>query len=154
MEERTFSHKAARIISTIMVPPSFTILIFIYFAFSLETSTRNIFLVIAVALSFGFLFQILMFFFFRRRGMIADMDASVKEERTLPFFVAVVIYLCGLIVLIQGKVNPLTVSFWFCYISNTLIVIFINRHWKISAHALGAAGPLGALAYMLGIKSI
>lgn len=150
MTGKPLSYRTARFISTLCVPPSFTIVIFSWLAVTLEHELWQKLLVIGVALTFGFAFQIVMFFYFRNKGMIADMDASVKEERTLPFFVAVLIYTLGLIVLFLAKADPVIISFWFCYISNTLIVIGINKYWKISAHALGAAGPFGVVMYMTG----
>jgi membrane-associated phospholipid phosphatase len=59
-------------------------------------------------------------------------------------------YLIGLSILIVFQVNIISIAFWFCYISNTLITILINKHWKISAHAMGAAGPLAAVTYAFG----
>ncbi|MGE5438627.1 MAG: hypothetical protein ACM3UR_02145 [Bacteroidota bacterium] len=150
MTDETLSYRTARFISTLCVPPSFTIIIFSWLALTLEHEVWQKLLVIGVALTFGFTFQIMMFFYFHKRGMIADMDASVKEERTVPFLVAIGIYTLGLIVLFMAKADPVIISFWFCYISNTLLVIGINKFWKISAHALGAAGPFGVVMYMAG----
>ncbi|MCZ7612833.1 MAG: phosphatase PAP2 family protein [Ignavibacteriaceae bacterium] len=31
-----------------------------------------------------------------------------------------------------------------------MITILINKHWKISAHAMGSAGPLAAITFCLG----
>jgi membrane-associated phospholipid phosphatase len=154
LTDKPFSYRTARFISTLFVPPSFTIIIFTWLALRLEYELWQRILVIGVALTFGFAFQILMFFHFKNKGMIADMDASVKEERTVPFFVAILIYAMGLLVLLLTKMDPVIISFWFCYISNTLIVIWINKYWKISAHALGASGPFGVLVYMAGTGSL
>lgn len=52
--------------------------------------------------------------------------------------------------MIKFDLNIISIAFWFCYISNTLITIFINRSWKISAHAMGAAGPFAAIAFVFG----
>jgi len=142
--------KLARIISTLFVPPSFTIIVFTIFAFKLETEPLQQLITIITALVFGFAAQIVLFIVFRRRGKIVDLDASVKEERSVPFLISVGFYLIGLILLILLKVNIITIAFWFCYISNTLITILINRYWKISAHAMGAAGPLAAVTYVFG----
>ena len=142
--------KLARIISTIFVPPSFTIIIFTLFAFTLETESLKTVITILVAFLFGFTAQIILFVVLRRRGKIVDLDASVKEERTTPFLVSVGFYLIGLIILIIFHINIISIAFWFCYISNTLVTILINKHWKISAHAMGAAGPLAALTYVFG----
>jgi len=142
--------KLARIISTLFVPPSFTIIVFTLFAFVFETETLKRFVTISVAFLFGFAAQIILFLIFRRKGKIVDLDATVKEERTTPFLISVGFYLIGLIILIIFKVNIISIGFWFCYISNTLVTIVINRYWKISAHAMGAAGPLGAITFAFG----
>ena len=143
-------NKLARIISTIFVPPSFTIIVFTLFAFILETDSLKKTITILVAYVFGFTAQVILFISFRRKGKIVDLDASVKEERTTPFFISVGFYLIGFIVLIIFDVNIISIAFWFCYISNTLVTIFINKYWKISAHAMGAAGPLAAVTFVFG----
>ncbi len=142
--------KLARIISTLFVPPSFTIIVFTLFAFTLETESLKTVITILVAFLFGFTAQIILFVVLRRGGKIVDLDASVKEERTTPFLISVGFYLIGLVILLIFPVNIISIAFWFCYISNTLVTILINKHWKISAHAMGAAGPIAALTYVFG----
>jgi membrane-associated phospholipid phosphatase len=94
--------------------------------------------------------QIILFLVFRKKGKIVDLDASIREERTTPFFISIGFYFIGLIILIISQINILSIAFWFCYLSNTLFTILINNHWKISAHAMGAAGPLAAVTYAFG----
>ena len=147
---KTTSDKLARFISTLFVPPSFTIIVFILFALVLETESLKRIVTILVALTLGFTAHIILFVIFRKRGRIIDLDASVKEERTKPFFISVGFYIIGLIFLIVFNVSIISIAFWFCYISNTLVTIFINKHWKISAHAMGASGPLAAVTFVFG----
>jgi membrane-associated phospholipid phosphatase len=142
--------KLARIISTICVPPSFTIIVFTLFAFTLEAESLKKIITILVSFLFGFIAPIILFIVFRKRNKIVDLDASIKEERTIPFLISVGFYLVGLFLLIIFNVNIISIAFWFCYISNTLVTILINKHWKISAHAMGAAGPLAAVTYTFG----
>jgi len=144
------SDKLARFISILFVPPSFTIIVFTIFAFVLETETAKRFVTILVAFTFGFTAQIILFLYFRKKGRIVDLDASVKEERTTPFLISVGFYVIGLIFLIIFKVNIISIAFWFCYISNTFVTILINKYWKISAHAMGSSGPLAAITYVFG----
>lgn len=146
--------KLARIVSTLFVPPSFTIIVFTIFAFILETESIKTVVTILVALLFGFTAQIILFLILRRKGKIVDLDASIKEERTTPFLISVGFYFIGLVILIIFKVNIISIAFWFCYISNTLVTILINKHWKISAHAMGAAGPLAAITYAFGFVAL
>jgi membrane-associated phospholipid phosphatase len=152
--EKNFSDKAARIISTLFVPPSFTILIFTYFAFHLENNLYQKLVTIITAFVFGFALQIILFVFLRKMGKIIDIDASVKEERTVPFLISIIFYIIGLVILVQNHVNLISTAFWFCYITNTFIVVIINRKWKISAHAAGAAGPLAAIFSVLGTNGL
>ena len=144
------SKKIARIISTVFVPPSFTLIFFTALSFSLEKTFQKSLVMILVALIFGFFSPIILFVFMRKNGKLVDIDASIKEERTVPFLIAEIFYLIGLLILIFYKINIISIAFWFCYISNTLIIIFINKYWKISVHAMGAAGPAAAFILLFG----
>ena len=145
-----FSHKFARIISTLFVPPAFTIIIYSIFAFTLESDLSKSIETILIAFIFGFLAPIALFLLLRKKGKIIDQDASIKEERTFPFLIAILFYLIGLVLMINFGLNIISIAFWICYISNTLITIFINKYWKISAHAMGAAGPFAAVTFAFG----
>lgn len=147
-------NKVARIISTLFVPPSFTIIIFTFLAFYLETESIKIIVTLLVAYTLGFAAPIILFFILRNKKLIIDSDASIKEERTLPFSIAIIFYLIGLVIFIYFDVSIISIAFWICYISNTVITIFINRYWKISAHAMGAAGPFAALVFLFGLSAI
>lgn len=144
------SHKLARIISTLFVPPSFTIIIFTIFAYTLESEPSKQVVTILIALVFGFIAPIVLFLILRKKGKLADQDASIKEQRTIPFLIAIIFYLIGLWIMIKYDLNIISIAFWFCYISNTIITIFINKFWKISAHAMGAAGPFSAIVFAFG----
>jgi len=145
-----FPHKFARIISTLFVPPAFTIIIYSIFAFTLESDLSKSIETILIAFIFGFLAPIALFLLLRKKGKIIDQDASIKEERTFPFLIAILFYLIGLVLMINFGLNIISIAFWICYISNTLMTIFINKYWKISAHAMGAAGPFAAVTFAFG----
>ncbi len=147
---KNFPHKFARIISTLFVPPAFTIIIYSIFAFTLESDLSKSIETILIAFIFGFLAPIALFLLLRKKGKIIDQDATIKEERTFPFLIAILFYLIGLVLMINLGLNIISIAFWICYISNTLITIFINKHWKISAHAMGAAGPFAAVTFAFG----
>lgn len=148
------TNKLARIVSTIFVPPSFTILIFTLFAINLEVLPERKYTTIVTAFTFGFGFIIMLFLYLRKRQMISDEDATIKDQRTFPYIVSVLFYLMGFYVLIKSQVNPMTLSFWICYITNTIIVVIINKFWKISAHSIGAAGALAAMTIYLGYEAL
>jgi membrane-associated phospholipid phosphatase len=52
--------------------------------------------------------------------------------------------------MIKLNLHIISIAFWFCYISNTIITIIINKFWKISAHSMGVAGPFAAVTFILG----
>lgn len=103
---------------------------------------------------FGFISPIIMFIAFRKKGLIADVDAKIKEERTFPFTISLLFYFIGLIILIAYRINIISIAFWFCYISNTLLIVIINKSWKISAHMMGASGPFAALVFVFGFSAL
>ena len=142
--------RIARIISTILVPPSFTLILFTYLAFHFESDLFKRIILLSVSFFFGFLFHIFLFIYFKRKGKLIDLDASIKEERTVPFIFSGIIYLLGFIILMLNNINLISIAFWFCYISNTFIVVLINKNWKISVHAMGSSGPLAVLIFLLG----
>lgn len=144
------SNKFARIISTLFVPPSFTIIIYLIFAFTLESDSYKRLLTFLIPFIFGFIAPIALFLYLRKKGKLVDQDASIKEERTFPFIIAIVFYVLGLLLMINFNLNIISIAFWFCYISNTLITIIINKYWKISAHAMGATGPFAAVVFAFG----
>ena len=148
--DKQFSQKLARFISTLFVPPSFTILIFVYFAFKLENNFPKQIVLLAVTVIFGFVLHIVLFVQLKRKGKLVNYDATIKEERTAPFLISGVFYIIGLVILITSRVNIISTAFWFCYISNIIIVIAINKFWKISVHALGSSGALAALFFVAG----
>ena len=153
MDNSNKKRLTARVISTLFVPPSFTLLLFILFAFTIENTIDKRIALISVTLLFAFIFPILLFLYLRKQGKIVDVDASVKEERTFPFLIAILFYVAGIYILIKAQVNIITLAFWFCYISNTVFVIIINKYWKISAHMMGAAGPFAAICFVFGINA-
>lgn len=154
MQNLELKNQIARITSILFVPPAFTIIIFIYFAFLFENENEKRLILILVTLAFGFLFHIISFFYLRRKGRITDSDASIKEERTFPYLISTLIYLFGFAFLLLFQINYISTAFWFCYISNTVLIMLINKHWKISAHTMGASGPLAALFFALGWQII
>ena len=144
----------ARIISTLFVPPSFALILFILFAFKYETDPNKILLSVFTALAFSFSFPIILFFILRKKGKIINSDATIKEERTLPFIISVLFYSIGILILIKAQINLVSIALWFCYISNTIFILIINKYWKISAHMMGAAGPFAAVCFVYGFNAL
>ena len=144
-------NKLARLISTIFSPPTFAVLSMIFLAINYETESYKKLIVIAIAFLFAFVFPIGMVIYFYKNKLISDFDGTQKAQRTVPYYIAIIIYTIGFILLLLGKVSAVSIAFWFCYISNTFLVILINRYLKISIHALGVSGPLALFVYLIGV---
>lgn len=150
--ENINSTRIARIISTLFVPPSFSLIVYILFAIFIEESLSDSIDLIIITTLFGFVLPILMFLIMRKKNLVSDQDALIKEQRTFPFLIATIFYSVGLFFLIYFNLSLISISFWFCFISNTLITIIINKFWKISIHAMGASGAFASLIFTFGIK--
>ena len=125
--ENNLQIKIARIISILFVPPSLTLLIFIYLSFTLEQNSATQIYLIIFALLFGFVIPIIVFTVLRRQGEINDKDASVKEERTKPYFIGMFLAFCGMTMFLLSDANSASSALWFCYILNTYLLIIINK---------------------------
>ncbi|MCX7611077.1 MAG: phosphatase PAP2 family protein [Ignavibacterium sp.] len=148
------SQKFARIISTLFVPPSFSLITYVLFSIYIEETFNNSISLLITTTLFGFAFPILMFVIMRKKNLVSDQDALIKEQRTLPFIIATSIYLVGLFFLIYSNVSIISIAFWICFISNTIITIIINKYWKISIHSMGASGGFAALMFAFGIVAL
>ncbi len=123
---------------------------FIFLALRFEANTNQKIYVILIAMVFAFILQIASFIYFYKKKLISDIDAKTREERTLPYLLSIVIFIIGFILLLICSASNISIAFWFCYISNTFLVIFINRYLKISIHAMGVSGPLALFSFILG----
>ena len=94
---------------------------------------------------FSNLIPVLTVLILKKTGRISDLDASRKEQRFMPLFLGIVYSGIGFLVLNSLDAGNLTQGLMFCYMINTIIIMTITRHWKISIHAAGVAAPIVAL---------
>ncbi|HEY9166274.1 MAG TPA: hypothetical protein VIS48_08955 [Candidatus Kryptonia bacterium] len=144
MKQRT-----ARIISYICMPTTFAFISFIIL--SNQTSYgRNEFAIAAVAVTFGAIIPFAYLYLLLHRKKVTEIDIPIRQQRTIPYLVSVAIYSFGFVILFILKASLPVYALMFCYATNTFVVSLINVRWKISAHAMGASGPLTVLAMTFG----
>ncbi|MDP3150122.1 MAG: hypothetical protein Q8N83_13450 [Ignavibacteria bacterium] len=148
ISQRNSLYKIARISSTLFVPPTLTLLSFSYLGLQLEPTIANQFVVIGSGFLWTFLLPIIFFVIMLKKKKIINQDAELKEERTFPFLFGLSLLLIGYFILRTFNIQPLTLTFWLCYIINTVAIILINKIWKISIHALGIAAPVALFAFV------
>jgi membrane-associated phospholipid phosphatase len=141
----------AKIISYLFVPPVMNLFIFIIYSLEYESSPKSLYS-ITISFLFGLLIPVFTFLEFRRRGMIVNDDATIKEERTIPYIYAIGFSLTGLILSSLFGLHEKIIMMWMVYLVNSILIININKYWKISAHAIGASMPLGALLLFPGVE--
>jgi len=136
-------NRIAKILSYIFIPPVMNVVIFILFALKIE-QTNNRFYVILSAIIFGFLLPLTTFIILRKQGKIVDDDATIKEERTVPYLFGIFFSVLAIVLLNYFKVSESSVLLWISYFVNSIVLISVNKIWKISAHSMGAAIPFAA----------
>ncbi len=152
--ERNLAWKIARVISDIFVPPTFVLFSFTLLAFELEKTSGMKIWVIVIGFVFGFLLPILFFLMLRKRNLVVNRDATIKEERTLPYSIGIILSMIAAATLYYSGASALAIALWLAYVGNTAILILINKFWKISAHAIGAATPVALLYYLYGASGL
>lgn len=136
----------AKYISYLFIPPVMNLYIFIIYSLKFESAPKTYYGIL-ISLLFGLGLPLTAILYFRKKGIISNNDATVKEERYLPYIYAIGFSLCGVIFSSLFDLNEKIIMLWFIYLLDSLFIIHINRFWKISAHSMGAAIPLGALIY-------
>ncbi len=147
-----YSPRWARIVSDLFVPPAFSLLSFIFLAFYFEHSFVSKLSVALSGILFGFVLPVILFLFLRRKKKIADNDATIKEERTVPYLWGIAFEITAALWLYFAGVSVISVALWLAYAGNTLILVLINKFWKISAHAIGSSTALGLLVFVFGLQ--
>lgn len=150
MKNNKLSHTIARIISTVFVPPTFTLLLFTYFAVLIEDDVSKMVIIIVNAILFGMLLPIIVFFRLRKESKISDIDASIKEERDAPYLLNSLFCLAAIPPLLFLKTDLLFILIWIILFISTILLYLINKYWKISAHLIAASISLGALLFFNG----
>ena len=131
------------------MPTTFAVVAFPLLVFlTPQNSDRAVILVVSVL--FGAVLPFLYLLLLLRRQRVTRLDVPVREQRTIPYLVTVVIYFAGSVLLYVLGASVIVYALMLCYATNTLVISAINTRWKISAHAMGASGPLTALAVTFG----
>ncbi|NOX65535.1 MAG: phosphatase PAP2 family protein [Chlorobi bacterium] len=140
----------AKLISYLFIPPLNLLLIFIYLSFRVYDDSTLQIQTIAVAAIFGFILPLLVFFYLRWKGEIIDNEASVGSERTTPYLIGIGLSVLGAMLSMLLELHPFIVALWLSYVLTSVILVLINKRWKISAHAIGVAIPFAVLVFTLG----
>ncbi|HRI47714.1 MAG TPA: hypothetical protein PK559_11465 [Ignavibacteriaceae bacterium] len=137
---------AARFISTLFIPPLSLLFATIFFLVKSDDA-NNVFHTIIISLLFGVIIPIVYFLIMLKKKKIANQDASIKEERTIPYLFGILFMILGLSTLVYFNASKMIQLLWIVQIVNTLFLILINKYWKISAHMIGFSSPVAWLVF-------
>ncbi|MBK7106300.1 MAG: hypothetical protein IPH62_13545 [Ignavibacteriae bacterium] len=137
----------AKIISYLFVPPILNFIIFVNYSIYFESDFK-LWISIIISFLFGLSIPIFTFIYFRKKGKIINDDATIKEERTVPYIYAILFTIFGVILSGIFKLNESIIMLWMIYLICSILILNVNRFWKISAHSMGAGIPLGASLFI------
>ncbi|PID57087.1 MAG: hypothetical protein CR986_09365 [Ignavibacteriae bacterium] len=140
-------YKAAKIFSYIFIPPVMNLFIFIIFSNHYESNLKNL-IGITISFLFGLLIPMITILIFRKKGLLSDNDATIKEERTTPYVYAIIYSTIGIVLTLFFELNDYITMLWLVYLLNSIIILIINYFWKVSAHTMGVGMPLGAIFFL------
>lgn len=128
----------------IFIPPSVVLISMAYTGFLLEQDTAKYWYLFLTTFLLGFLFPIVFFVFLMKKKRVSDVDARIKEERTIPYLFGIFLLVLGLFTFKILAINEYPVALWRSFLIGNILILLINKLWKISAHALGTAIAAGA----------
>ncbi|NEN22093.1 hypothetical protein G3O08_01065 [Cryomorpha ignava] len=86
-------------------------------------------------------------------GVVRTLKMESRAERNAPFISTVFFYGLGYYMLRKGALPESLFSILVGYIAVLLLIIIINFRWKISAHAAGIFGLIGAVVALFQVHS-
>ncbi len=147
-------NKIAKIISYLFIPPINLLVTFIVLSNQIYIDTELKLKTIVIALIFGLILPIAVFVYLRKKGKIINDDATIKDERTLPYVIGLGLAINALILSFIFELHPLIIALWLAYIVIQLAMLIINLSWKISAHLIGVGIPFATFLFLFQSEAI
>jgi membrane-associated phospholipid phosphatase len=148
MSTKLYARKAAELVSNLTHAPLLSIPAFLSINYYF-LNFKEFLLISFTSILFSALLPIMTMVIWSKKKNV-DLDMPAKENRNIPLIIVIFIYFIGFLVLMALNAPLFTSALMFCYFSNTLIVYYINKYWKISVHSMGVAGPTTALIFAFG----
>lgn len=89
-----------------------------------------------------------------RRGLISDFDIGLREERRRPLVFTLASMLGGVTLLTAGAAPRLVLAVVLAQMAQTILILLITLHWKISVHSAAIAAMLAFLLYLTGSQAV
>jgi len=145
------SHDLAGFISKFVSPPTIAIVATVGFSLWSPIGLGSLYPPLSILLCFS-LFAFLPFlpvlYFYRKN--VVDLYVSKKETRTPFFLIAIALYSFAAIIFFSTNTKIMfLLALGYTFV--TIILLVVNRFWKVSVHSAGVTGPIFALIFVFGI---
>lgn len=141
----------ADFISKFVSPPTIAIVATVCFSLWSPIGLGSLYPALSILLCFS-LFAFLPFlpvlYFYRKN--VVDLYVSKKETRTPFFLIAIALYSFAAIIFFATSTKIMfLLALGYTFV--TVILLVVNRFWKVSVHSAGVTGPIFALFFVFGI---
>jgi membrane-associated phospholipid phosphatase len=144
----------ARIFSTVLNPFLTALALFVIVAHEKAKDTPTFWFLLFTSTFFTSIGPMLYVLWLYATDQISDLDMSVRSERERVFFIFVVFYFIGTLVLLGVHAPALLTASMAGYTGAALVTQYITRYWKISTHALGISAPLVVMIYLYHLQPL
>jgi membrane-associated phospholipid phosphatase len=132
----------ASIVSIILVPPVPATAAFTLLALEYQHGTAfHAGVIWLVSVLFSGWLQTAYILYQKREARVTAYDVPERLQRTRPYAVSIALSLAGSAMLLFLHASIMVWGLMLCFAVNTLVVLAVNRYWKISAHLSGLTGP-------------
>ncbi|HOH84291.1 MAG TPA: hypothetical protein PLI16_06720 [Bacteroidales bacterium] len=145
--ENLFSKVVSAVFQPVFMPVYTYLLIYnidSYISFALNPSVKI--LLFLMILFSTVILPVLVFVIFKRNYVISSFHMKTNEERNYPYLVTALIYFGLYLLLSKTALPPIYGVFFMAATVLSLVLLFINLRFKISAHMAGIGGVSGLLA--------
>jgi len=144
-------HDLADFVSKFVSPPTIALVAAVCFSLWSPVGLGLLYPPLSILLCFSLLafcpFLPVLYFY---RKKVVDLYVSKKEFRTPFFLIAIALYSMAAVIFFATNTKImflLALSYTFV----TVILLLVNRFWKVSVHSAGVAGPVFALIFVFGV---
>lgn len=131
-------------VSLVLNPSFLTGIFFVVLAWHFEPSGRARWVAAGVAASFATLVPIAALFVLVAAGRLSDVEMRQREERGAVYLTCLISYVLGTLLLVAVGTSWPIWGFMALHVPNTLVVMLLNRRWKVSVHTTVISGLCAA----------
>lgn len=146
--------RTAKIVSLMLNPSFWTGGFLVFLAVRLEPAGLKRWLFGGLALTFTALVPIGLLFVMKAKGLLSDVEMSVRSERDLVYRACTVSYLVGATALFAAGAPWPMWGLVALHVPYSLLLARLNQRWKVSIHTTGIAGILAAALVLFGTGAL